>query len=162
MKNCKLRLYKVAIYIKQSAKGAILSFLVFSFFQLSPLKCLVKFMFDEVLFIWVVYRKAKALVTSIQHCHCMKSVHIRVFLVLIFPPSDWIRKDTEFLSVFSPNIGKCRSEKLRIWTLFTRRALFSFTHITKYWQDKMHFWQNLLKFKKAAILLWMSKIWQKT
>ena len=152
MKNCKLRLYKVAIYIKQAAKGVILSFFVFSFFQLSSLKCLVKFIFEEVLFVWVVYRKAKAFVTSIYHCHCMKSVHIRVFLVLIFPPSDWIRKDTEYFSVFSPNVGKCGSEKLRIWTLFTRRVLFSFTYIKKYRQDKIHLRQNLLKFKKGTIL----------
>ena len=40
-----------------------------------------------------------------------------VFLVRIFPHSDWIRKDTEYLSVFSQNAGKDGSEKLRIWTL---------------------------------------------
>ena len=36
-----------------------------------------------------------------------------VFLVHIFPHSDRIRKDTPYLSVFSPNAGKYRSEKLR-------------------------------------------------
>ena len=30
----------------------------------------------------------------------------RVFLVRIFPHSDWIRRDTSYLSVFSPNAGK--------------------------------------------------------
>ena len=38
--------------------------------------------------------------------HCAKSVHIRSFLVLIFPYSDWIRRDTEYLSVCRPNGGK--------------------------------------------------------
>ena len=31
----------------------------------------------------------------------------RVILVHIFPHSDWIRRDTEYLSVFSLNVGKC-------------------------------------------------------
>ena len=43
----------------------------------------------------------------------------RVFLVRIFSYSDWIRRDTEYLCVFSPNAGKCGPEKLRRWTLFT-------------------------------------------
>ena len=33
------------------------------------------------------------------------------FLVRIFPHSDWIRKDTSYLSVFSPNAGKYGPEK---------------------------------------------------
>ena len=37
-----------------------------------------------------------------------------VILVRIFPHSDWIQKDTEYLSVFSPNTGKYVPEKLRI------------------------------------------------
>ena len=110
MKNCKLRLYKVAICIKQSAKGAILSFLVFSFFQLSPLKCLVKFMFDEVLFIWVVYRKAKAFATSIYHCHCMKNVHIRSFPGPYFPAFGLI---TERYGVFLRIQSECGKMRIR-------------------------------------------------
>ena len=42
------------------------------------------------------------------------------FLVRIFPNSDWVWEDTENLSVFSPNAGKFRTEKLRIRTLFTQ------------------------------------------
>ena len=34
-----------------------------------------------------------------------------VFLDRIFPHSDWIRKVTPYLSVFSPNAGKCGPEK---------------------------------------------------
>ena len=33
------------------------------------------------------------------------------FLVRIFPHSDWIRRDTSYLSVFSPNAGKYGPEK---------------------------------------------------
>ena len=33
------------------------------------------------------------------------------FLVRIFPHSNWIRRDTSYLSVFSPNAGKYGSEK---------------------------------------------------
>ena len=53
--------------------------------------------------------------------HCVKSVQIRsFFLVRIFPHSDWIRKDTLYLSVFGLNAGKTDQKKLRIWTLFTQ------------------------------------------
>ena len=43
-----------------------------------------------------------------------------VFLVRIFPYLDWIRRDTDYLSIFSPNAWKYGPEKLRIRTLFTR------------------------------------------
>ena len=55
--------------------------------------------------------------------HCVKSVHIRSFLVLIIPHSDSIRRDTEYHSVFNPNTGKYTPEKLRIRTLFTKCLL---------------------------------------
>ena len=42
-----------------------------------------------------------------------------VILVRIFPHSDWIRGDMVYLSVFSPNEGKCGPEWLRIRALFT-------------------------------------------
>ena len=41
----------------------------------------------------------------------------RVFLVRIFPHSDWTRRDTEYLSVFSPNAGNYGPKKLQIRTL---------------------------------------------
>ena len=45
--------------------------------------------------------------------HCVKRVRIRSYSVphfsSIFPHSDWIRRDTECLSVFSPNAGKMRT-----------------------------------------------------
>ena len=44
---------------------------------------------------------------------------LRVFLVRFLPYSDWIRRDTQYFSVFSVNVGKYGLEKLRILTLFT-------------------------------------------
>ena len=43
-----------------------------------------------------------------------KCSNTEFFLVRIFPHSDWIRRNTEYLSVFSPNAGKYGPEKLRI------------------------------------------------
>ena len=37
---------------------------------------------------------------------CEKCPNTELFLVRIFPYSDWIRRDTLYLSVFSPNVGK--------------------------------------------------------
>ena len=43
--------------------------------------------------------------------HCAKSVRIWSYSGLhfssIFPHSDWIRRDTDYLFVFSPIVGKC-------------------------------------------------------
>ena len=47
-----------------------------------------------------------------------------VFLVRIFPHSDWIWRDTPYLTVCSPNAGKCKPEILRIRTLFTQWKYF--------------------------------------
>ena len=41
-----------------------------------------------------------------------------VFLVRIIPHSDWIRRDTEYVSVFSPNAGKYRPEKNSVFGNF--------------------------------------------
>ena len=39
--------------------------------------------------------------------YCVKSVrNTELFLARIFPHSDWIRRDTKYVSVFSPNAGK--------------------------------------------------------
>ena len=52
-----------------------------------------------------------------QHKKCPYS---EFFQVCIFPHSYKKRRDTKYLSIFSPNAGKCGQEKLRIRTLFTR------------------------------------------
>ena len=38
--------------------------------------------------------------------HCVKMSVFGVILVCIFPHSDWTRRDTPYLCVFSPNAGK--------------------------------------------------------
>ena len=50
-----------------------------------------------------------------------------IFLVRNFPHSDWIRRDTEYLSVFNPNVGK-----YAVWVMmyFNRQSL-KFPYISK-------------------------------
>ena len=48
-----------------------------------------------------------------------KSPNTEFFLFRICLYPDWIRRDTPYLSVFSPNTGKYGPEKSRIWTFFT-------------------------------------------
>ena len=45
--------------------------------------------------------------------HCVKSVHIRSFSGPHFPAFELNTKDTEYLSIFCQNAGKCGPEKLR-------------------------------------------------
>ena len=47
-----------------------------------------------------------------------------IFLVRIFPYSDLMQTDKEYLSVFSPNMGKYGPEKLQIRTLFKKHRMF--------------------------------------
>ena len=42
---------------------------------------------------------------------CEKCPNAEFFLVRIFPHSDWIRRDMEYFSVFSPNAGKYGPDK---------------------------------------------------
>ena len=63
------------------------------------------------------------LMISMWQCICLtdtvwKVSVFRVFQGRIFPHSDWIQRDTEYLFVFSPNTGKYGSEKFQIRTLF--------------------------------------------
>ena len=55
--------------------------------------------------------------------HRVKSICIWSFPGPYFLTSDWIWKDTPYLSVFSPNEGKYGPEKLQIRTLFTQWLL---------------------------------------
>ena len=50
--------------------------------------------------------------------NCMKSILIRSYSGLYFPT---FGLNAEIYGVFSQNAGKCRSEKLRIRTLFTQQ-----------------------------------------
>ena len=56
-----------------------------------------------------------------------KNFFFGFFLVRVFPNSCWIRRDTEYLYVFSPNSGKYGPKKLRIQTLFTQWLYWFFT-----------------------------------
>ena len=64
------------------------------------------------------FQQVPTLFSSTQNCkfltfiknqatqHYVKSAFIRIFVVHVFPHSDRVRKDTEYLSVFSPNAQK--------------------------------------------------------
>ena len=47
-----------------------------------------------------------------------KSHNAEFFLVRIFPHSDWIRRNTPYLFVFSQNAGKCGPEKTQYLDTF--------------------------------------------
>ena len=68
-----------------------------------------------------------------------------VFFVRILPHSAWIRRDTEYLSIFSPNAGKYGTEKLWIQTLF----MYWYIRITYGIQRSM---QNSFKHLRWSIL----------
>ena len=73
-----------------------------------------------------------------------------VFLVHIFPHSDWIRRDTPNLSVFSPNAGKNGPEKPRIRTFFTQwQVLMS---VKRYGVDSLQQWNSSSAIRKKANL----------
>ena len=51
-------------------------------------------------------------VTIFQCCdHCVKCPDTEFFQVRVFPHPEWIRTDTSYLFVFSPNAGKYGPEK---------------------------------------------------
>ena len=76
-----------------------------------------------------------------------------VFLARIFPHLDLIRRDKEYLSVFSPNSRKCSLEKLRILTLFTQcnsalksQSMLNLSKYAYHTNDNClwtNFWRNL-------------------
>ena len=74
------------------------------------------------------------------------------FLVRIFPHSDWIRKDTPYLSVFSPNAGKYGPEKLQIWIFFTqiqwKEKIFTLRKTLTHFSPTFYFY-NTWKRQKA-------------
>ena len=76
-----------------------------------------------------------------------------VFLARIFPHLDLIRRDTEYLSVFSQNSRKCSLEKLRILSLFTQcksalksQSMLNLSKYAYHTNDNClwtNFWRNL-------------------
>ena len=60
----------------------------------------------------ISFRKTLSNITFDWLRHCVKRVRIWSYsgphFFRIFPHSDWIRRDTEYLFVFGPNAGKSR------------------------------------------------------
>ena len=76
----------------------------------------------------------------------------------VFPHSDWIRRDTPYFSIFSPNAGKYRPGKLQIQTLFTQGRFWNWKRgckksrrFIKHQETKAH--QQLYKYT-TCILHW--------
>ena len=66
-----------------------------------------------------------------------------VFPVRISPHSDWIRRDTPYLSVFRPNAGKYGPEKLRIQTFFTQCILLpKLAELSLPWRGVIAYYQR--------------------
>ena len=74
--------------------------------------------------VFSVLREVSAQILSCEFCDIFKSTffdrtptlrekcpNTEFFLVCISPHSDWIRRDTKYLSVFSPNVGKYGPEE---------------------------------------------------
>ena len=74
---------------------------------------MANFIFYAVFHVIVILARASS-------CTAWKVSVSGVILVRIFLHSDWIRKGTEYLSLLSPNAGKCGPEYLRMRTLFTQ------------------------------------------
>ena len=68
--------------------------------------------------------------TDDRYSHCVKSVRIRSYsgphFSRISPHSGWIRRDTEYLSVVSPNVGKYWPEKAQYCAFFKQCGISRF------------------------------------
>ena len=75
-----------------------------------------------IFFFWVAMKwmenKSWVHLASLNHGLREKCPNTDIFLVRIFPHSDWIRRDTEYLSVFGPNAGKYGPEKTPYLDIF--------------------------------------------
>ena len=56
---------------------------------------------------------------------CEMCPNTEFFLMRIFPDSDWIRRNTSYLSVFIRMRENTDQKRLRIWTLFTQCSAFT-------------------------------------
>ena len=65
-----------------------------------------------------IYRK------YFDRLHCVKSVQIRYFFVRVFLYSDWIRRFTPYISIFSPNTGEYKPEKTPYLDTFHAMQIF--------------------------------------
>ena len=75
--------------------------------------CLYLLKISKNLWLFYVFRGYRK--RPIAWNHCVKIARTRTFSgPYFFPHSDWIWIDTEYLSVFGPNVAKYGPEKLRI------------------------------------------------
>ena len=73
-------------------------------------------------FTWVEKRHLALSGVFPKYKHCVKSVqNPELFLVPVFPHSDWIQRDILYFSVFSPNAGKYRPEITPYYDTFHAR-----------------------------------------
>ena len=78
------------------------------------------------------------------------------FLVCIFPHSHWIRRDTECLSVFSPNAGKYGPEKTSYLDTFHAFSIY-FSNSLHMNDTKWNFTKLKLNKKGSIILYYIIK-----
>ena len=77
----------------------------------------------------------------------------RVFVVCIFSHSDWIWRDTPYLSVFSPNAKKYGSEKTPYYDIFhTSHLLYIQNADYPYIYQLQSLWQNNLYWLRKLAL----------
>ena len=98
---------------------------------------------------WMTYRMSTALPTHrpkwklANYALRKKCPNTKFFLVCIFSHSDWIRRDTEHLSVFSPNAGKYGAEKTLYLNTF--RAVTEQSHAMMNSVSSYKVWANVKK-----------------
>ena len=85
--------------------------------------------------------------------HGVKSVRIRIFQVCIFLHLDWIRRDTPYIFVFSPNTGMYGPEKLQIRRLFTQCLLVLLPSVPKRLRSQV-FFNPAFTVKTYGIVKW--------
>ena len=95
-----------------------------------------------------------------QCLFCWAMCEVSVFGVLLvrnFPHLDWIRRDTEYLFVFSPNAENYGQEKLRIWTLFTQWHWFPCEIIQNFLVNSVSLF--ISSYLSCCMLQKLSNIW---
>ena len=98
--------------------------------------------------------------TCASASHCVKSVRIRSYSG---PHFDWIRRDTEYLSVFSQNAGKCgknADQNNSEYRLFLRRVNVSCTinlgPVFTEWDLDLHCWTNTFEFESTLYVIYLN------
>ena len=84
------------------------------------------FYLDQHYMHWKKIKEWENKSNNLKNLNSVKSVRIRSYsgphFSCIFPHSDWIRRDTQYLSVFCPNAGKCQKNAEKMRTRITPNA----------------------------------------